>query len=140
MARVTPQEYAEKLARRLSAATADISRGIDRVTEAPGAAAVAQKENLRAHFNEALDSGKWERNTSAVTLSEWKAAAKDKGVGRIGPGINAAKPKLVKFASELLPAVDAAAAVAKAMPKGTLEERVQRSVAYQMQMSQFKKT
>ena len=36
MAKVTPQEFAEKWARRTQGATQDYIRGIDRVTEAPG--------------------------------------------------------------------------------------------------------
>ena len=139
MARVTAQEYADKMARRLSAATEDIKRGIQRVQESPAQAAIAQKELLKQRFAEAIDNGKWEEALAQVTLAEWKTAATEKGVPRIASGINAAKPKLVKFATKLLPAVDAASAIVKNMPKATLDDRIARATAYMREMANFRK-
>lgn len=140
MARVTPQEYAEKLARRLSAATEDIRRGIERVRENPMEAAAAQQDLLLQRLQEVIQSGRWAELVRAVSLQEWKSAATQKGVPRIGPGIQAARPKLERFATQLLPAVDAAVAEVKAMPKTTLEDRINRAVSYMRRMSQFKKS
>ena len=140
MARVTPQEYAEKMARRLSASTEDIRSGIQRVTTAPSQAAIAQKELLKMKIIQAIDDGTWEAGLNSVSLQDWKDAAINKGLNRIGPGINAAKPKLIKFATQLLPAVDAAAAEAKAMPKGTLEDSIARMTTFTRRMAEFKRS
>lgn len=138
MARVTPQEYAEKLARRLSAATQDIQAGVNRVTESPTAAAAAQRDLMRARINEALDSGKWEQSLQRVTVSDWKSAMLSKGVPRIASGIQDARPKLQRVAAQLLPAVDAAAQRVRAMPKTSLEDRINRAVEYMREMSRFR--
>jgi ElaB/YqjD/DUF883 family membrane-anchored ribosome-binding protein len=130
MARVTPQQYQEKHARRLKASSEDIRAGIDRVTEAPGQAAVQKKEKMRANINAALDDGTWERRTAAVTLQEWKTAAKEKGVGRIAAGIDAVSTKQVQMATRLLAAVDSAADQVRAMPNNNLEDSIQRMVAF----------
>jgi len=140
MARVNPQEAADKLIRRLSGATEDIRRGIQGVQQAPSQAAIAQKELLKQKINEAIDNGTWEAGLNSVSLQDWKDAALNKGVSRIAGGISAARPKLTKFYAELLPAVDAAAAEVKSMPKGTLEDSINRMVTYTRAMANFKKT
>ena len=139
MSRVTPAEYADKMARRLAGATQDITRGIERVTENPAQAAIAQKQLLIDRFMESINNGKWEEALGQVTLQEWKTAAREKGVPRIASGINAAKPKLTRFAQKLLPAVDAASATVKAMPKATLEDRINRATTYMREMANFRK-
>lgn len=130
MARVTPQEYAEKWARRLRGATEDIRRGIEKVTVAPGELAAQQQEAMLTNFVEAVNSGLWASRVQSVSLQDWKDAAINKGINRIGAGVEAAQPKMARIAAELLPAVDAAAAVAHAMPKVTLEDSIARMVAF----------
>lgn len=134
MARVTPQEYAEKWGRRLRGATEDIRRGIDRVQTAPGELAAAQQEALLTNFQAAVNSGMWANRVRSVSLSEWQAAARDKGLPRIPQGVEAATPKMARMAAELLPAVDAAAAAANALPKVTLEDSIQRMTVFVREM------
>lgn len=139
-ARVTPQEAANKWSRRLGAAGEDIRRGIERVSVAPGQQAAAQQPKMRARTLEAIDSGKWARNTAAVTLPDWKRAAIDKGVPRIASGATDAEPKMAAFMSELLPAVDAAVARVDAMPSTTLDDNIARMTTFVRQMADFKRT
>jgi len=140
MARVTPSEAAQKLIRRLQGATEDIRKGISQVTVAPSQSAIAQKELMKRKIIEAIDNGDWEAGLQGVSLQDWKTAALEKGVPRIAGGIKAAESKLTRFYGELLPAVDAAAAKVKAMPKGTLEDSIARMTSYIRDMSQFKKS
>lgn len=135
MARLSAEEYAEKWARRLSGATADISRGIDRTTEAPGLKAAKAKDKMLTKLTESVQSGRWERNVGAVSLEDWKTAAKTKGVGRIGQGVEAAKASQAQMAQKLLAAVDASVAVVKTMPSTTLEDNIARSAAYMREMN-----
>lgn len=139
MAKLTPQEFQEKHARRLKASTADISRGIDRVTVAPTKLAADKIDKMKMHLDEAFASGKVKRSLLAVTLDEWKTKARDVGVGRISMGIDASAAKVVSFAEKLLPAIDAAQAKVKAMPDLTLEDSINRMTVMIREMSKFSK-
>lgn len=138
MAKLTPEEYAAKQARNLKNSLPDVRMGIQRVTEAPGVAAVRQQDKMRNNTLAAIDSGLWASKTRAVNLQDWQQAALEKGVDRIGPGIDAAHDKQVQMASRLLPIVDAAAAKARAMPKNTLSDSIQRMTSFVTDMAAAK--
>ena len=140
MARVTPQEAAEKQVRRLTAATEDIRRGVNRVTVAPGIAAAASADRMIAKLIESVQSGEWAARVSGVSLQEWKDAMLNKGVGRIAAGIQAAQPKLVKFYGELLPFIDTVKAEVDQMPNASLEDSIARSSHFQRRMAEFKRS
>ena len=138
MARVTPQEYADKWKRRLSQSTEDVRRGIERVNVAPGAAAAANQAAMLQNVQNAITSGRWARRVSGVSLQDWKGAAINKGIARIPGGAQAAEAKMARVATELLPAVDAAASAARAIPKLTIEDSVNRAATFMRQMRAFK--
>jgi hypothetical protein len=138
MARTTPTEYAEKWKRRLSQSTEDIRRGVNKVTQAPGAQAAQQQEAMLRNVTESVTSGRWGRKVAAVTLDQWKGAALDKGLARIPSGAQAAEQKMARVATTLLPAVDAAAQKARAMPKVTLEDSIARAASFIRDMRQFR--
>ncbi len=131
--RTTPQEYAEKWARRTSAAVPDYQKGVQRVSVAPGVAAVAKQEKLIANFAEAVSSGKWARNTQAVSLQDWKTAASEKGGQRLASGVQAAAPGLAQKAARFLADTEQVMDRVNAMPDVTLEDRIAKSAAYQRQ-------
>lgn len=137
MARVTPQEYAEKWGRRTSAATADYTKGVNRVTEAPGIKAASKVDKLMNNFIESITSGKWARAVAGVTLQEWKDAATQKGAGRIAAGVAGAQPKMAAFAQQLLSHIDSVKAEVDAMPDTTLDERIAKSAQFQRRMADF---
>ena len=138
MARVTPAEYAEKWARRTRAATEDVRRGVERVTTAPGELAAQNEAALVQNFVESVNSGRWAARVRGVSLEDWKKSTIDKGIPRIGQGVEVAQPKMARIAAELLPAVDAAAAAANALPKVTLEDSIQRMTTFVRKMAEFK--
>lgn len=139
MARYTPDEVAAKQAQRLKAALEDMRRGVERVQQAPTQLAAQQKEKLKARLLEAIDSGRWEKNTRAVTLSEWQQAMVNVGVNRVSAGIDQAYNKQVQFYSKLLPAIDAARSKIQGMPSVTLEDNINRMTTYIREMAKFKK-
>lgn len=128
MARLTAQELVEKQATRTKNAIQDYQKGIDRVTEAPGVKAARKVDKMRAGIQEALDSGKWQNNVASVGLSEWQAAAKNKGAQRISAGIDAAKPKMVPIFQQILDHQDAGLAQLQQMPDITPEQREARAL------------
>ena len=140
VAKVTPQEYADKWARRTAAAVPDYRAGVARVTEAPGQKAAAKVDKMRQNVNAALDSGKWESRVAGVTLPEWKSAAIEKGAARIGAGVEAAKGDMVRFGTELLQHTDTVAAEVAAMPDLSLADRIQRAVHNMTRMAEFSRS
>lgn len=137
--RVSATEFQEKHARRLKAATPDITAGINKVTEAPGLKAAAKKDKMRTKLLAKIDDGTWERRVKGVTLEDWKTKARDIGVGRIAAGIDGAKTKVTTFAEQLLPAVERAATAVEALPDVTIEDSIARSSAFIREMAKFKK-
>jgi squalene cyclase len=77
----------------------------------------------------------WAKQVSAVSLSDWQDAMLNKGVGRIAAGVTSAQSKKTAQITKLLDAVDNAAAAARALPKGTLEQNIQRAVTFMQNMS-----
>jgi len=137
MARVTPQQFQEKQARRLKGATQDIVNGVQNVTEAPTQKAAAKADKWVNAVTNSVD--KWKRGLSKVTLDEWKSSMIDKGVARIAQGIDAAAPKVVAFAEKLLPYVDEGRKKIQSMPDISLEDSKQRAVAWIDHMAKFQK-
>lgn len=138
MARVTPQEYAEKHARRLKASTEDIRRGVQRVAEAPGEAAARAQDTMKAKLNQSIDDGTWAAQVKAVTREDWQKATIDKGINRLAQGVDAALPKQAAMAERLLAAVDASVAAANRTKRGTLEDNITRMTTYVREMHQRK--
>lgn len=134
MSKVSPEEYAEKWGRRLKGSTEDIRRGVERVTEAPGAQAAKAADLMLARLTEAVSSGKWANQVGKVSLEEWKDAITVKGLTRIAQGVDQAQTKQIEMAKKLLAAVDASAAIARALPKGTLEDSINRAATYMREM------
>lgn len=127
MARVTPEQAAQKWSTRLGGATAEITQGVNAVTVAPGAKAAAQKQAWLARVQASAD--KWARNVSRVSLDEWKSKMINVGIPRIAQGATANQDKMARFMNEFLPFLDRGVATVKAMPKVTVEDGIQRAVA-----------
>lgn len=138
MAKLSAEQFADKHASRLQAASADIERGVNAVTEAPGIKAAAAKDKMKANLIAAIDNGKWEQNVKAVSVEEWRRKMINKGIPAISTGIIEARDKVVAFANQLLPAVDAAQAKVKAMPSTTLQQNIARATTMMLEMAKFK--
>lgn len=130
MAKVNASQYTDKWARRTSAATPDYKAGIERVNRHPGEAAVEQAERMLNSFIEAIQSGKWAREVTRGSLSDWKKAASEKGGARISAGVEGARAKVQARAAELLAAVEATQAEIAGMPQDSFEARLERMNAW----------
>ncbi len=137
MAKLTPQQFAEKWARRLQSAAPDITNGINRVDTSPTEKAAAKKDKMLTNLTQAVQGGKWEAGLRRVTLADWKKAAVEKGVPRIAQGASGAGPKVTNFASQLLPFQDTLVAQVKSMPDLTLEDSINRMVTFTRGMAKF---
>lgn len=139
MSKLTPEQFADKQARRLKASTEDIRIGIENVTESPMKKAVLKQDKMRTNLMASIDSGKWAQRTGAVTLDQWKTSVLDKGIGRIAAGIDGARDKVIAFAGELLPYQDALKTKIDKMPDITLEDNINRMIEFTRGMSNFKR-
>lgn len=140
MAKLTAAEFQEKHARRLKAATEDMRKGIDRVTESPTAKAAAKQDKMLAGVTAAVQSGKWAAGLKRVSLDEWKRKTRDVGVNRVAAGIDAAKDKVVAFAEDLLPHIDRGREKIAAMPDITLDDSINRMTSFTRHMATFKRS
>lgn len=139
MAKVNPNEFAEKWQRRLQSAAPDITRGINRVDTAPTEKAAQKKDKMLTNLTAAVQSGKWESGLRRVSLGDWKKAAIEKGVPRISQGVAAAGGKMTDFANQLLPFQDSLKSQVDSMPDLTLEDNINRMNAWVRGMSKFKR-
>lgn len=137
--RVTPAEFQEKHARRLKASLTDMRTGVEKVTEAPGAKAAAKQDKMLANLTAKVVDGTWAARLKKVTLEEWRTKMIDKGLPRVSGGIDAAAAKVTDFASQLLPAVDAASRKVATMPDLTLEDSIARMNSFVRDMAKFSK-
>lgn len=140
MAKLTPQEFQEKHARRLKASVEDVRRGIDRVTESPTAKAAAKQDKMLTNLTTAVNSGKWAAGLKRVSLDDWKKVTRDVGVNRIAAGIDAAKDKVVSFAEDLLPHIDRGKDKIKGMSDVTLDDNINRMTTFIRHMSEMKRS
>jgi len=135
--RLSPAEFQAKHAKRLKASTPEIVAGVNAVTEAPSAKAVAKQDKMREHLLASIDDGTWARRTGAVTLADFKRDMIDKGVGRIAKGIDGASAKVQKFAGALLPVVYGLSDEIKGMPDMTIDDSVARAERLIRGMAEF---
>jgi hypothetical protein len=138
MTRVSPQAGSDKWKTRLSAATQDITNGVNNVTQAPGLAAAAKRDKWLQGVNAAAD--KWKRNVAAVSLQQWQQMMTSVGVPRIAQGAQAKQSKYTDFASQFYPFLDQQVAKIKAMPDTQLEDRIQRAVAMMRANATFQRS
>ena len=117
-----------------------LTLNVDRVTVNPCELAAAKQEKMLTNLTAAVNDGRWAAGLKRVTLEEWKDKAKNVGAGRISSGINAAKSKVIAFAEQLLPHIDAGTSKLKTMPDITLEDNIARMTSFVRHMAEFKRT
>lgn len=139
MAKLTPQQVAEKHARRTTAAVQDMIEGVRNVTTSPTEQAASKKDKLVARWNESINSGKWERGLRAVSLDQWKTSMIEKGAQRVAAGVAGAKGKIEAFYAELLPYQNDLSVKIASMPDLTLEDAIARANAQIRGMAAFRK-
>lgn len=137
MPKMTPAELAAKWGTRTAAATQDVVAGVDRVTQAPGQKAAAQKAVWAANVQAAQD--KWAARVGSVPLEEWKARTKE-GAARIASGVQNKKNKVEQFWSEFGPFQDRVTAQVQAMPRGNLEQNLARMLQQARLTAEFRRS
>jgi len=127
MARLTPEQAAEKLIRRAQGAVTDYVAGVKAVSESPTAQAARNLDKAQMNYTEAVQSGRMAKRLNAVSKEDWVKATSEKGQARYAPGLTASKEKVTGFFNEFLPFADRISAEVAAMPDLTIEDSVARA-------------
>lgn len=136
----TAAAAADRWASGMANSTEKIKAGVNAVTVAPTQKAAARLDAYLAGVQRAVSSGKMADSLNRVTLQDWQRAMTDKGVNRVAGGAAAAKPKFQNFMAEFLPFLDAGKRQLESMPRGGLEENIQRAVAMMRYTATFKRS
>lgn len=132
----TPASAAQKWAQNLGAATNRYTAGVQAVTTAPGQLAAAAVDRYVAGVQ--AGTQKFVQNSQAVSLQAWQSAAVNKGAQRLASGATAAEPKMATVFNTLFPFI---AQVVGSLPaRGTLDQNIARSAAFQRAMASYRKT
>lgn len=137
MARLTPDEIAEKWAGKTAAASGDYQRGVERVSESPGQAAARKVEKYEAGVRDNV--GKWKERVGNVSLSDWQRATVEKGAARYASGAQQAQGKMAEFQREFQPFQERVTQQVRSMPDTTQEQRFQRALAQMKGTAQFRR-
>lgn len=122
-----PGAIATKWQTKMAGATQAYTDGINAVTEAPGQKAARASGKWLARVTAA--QGKFERNVSAVPLSDWKEAATTVGAQRLASGAQKAGPKVNAFWNSFAAYLKAGQARIDAMPTDTFDQAMQKAYA-----------
>lgn len=130
----TPQQAAQNWANNLGSAVNKYTAGVQAVTTSPGQLAAAAADRWIAGVQNAQQ--KFVNKSQAVTLSAWQQAAVNKGAQRLASGATAAQPKMQGVFTNLFPFI--AQTVASLPARGTLDQNIARSAAFQRAMANYK--
>lgn len=136
MARVNAQQWLQKWGNALSASGTAITQGVQNVKTAPGVAAAAAQDRMLAGITNSVTSGAWAKAVSGVSLQQWQAAMTTKGIPHIAQGVAMAQQTKTAQITALLNAVDTSVASIASLPKGGLENNINRATAFMRAMSQ----
>jgi hypothetical protein len=135
--RGNPDEIAAKWAQRTSASTDAYQAGIQRVSQAPGAAAAAKADKWQQAVSQARD--KYRARVGSVSLADWQQAALQKGASRFAAGAQASQNKMSAFLREFVPHLEAVTQRVRSMPDTTLEQRLERARQQALLTAQFRR-
>lgn len=133
-------DVANKWANNLSASTQAIQQGVQAVTVSPTQQAAANPQAYLAGVQKAVSSGKWQNSLQRVSLADWQQAMIQKGIPRVASGATAAKGKFANFMQQFLPWVQQGQQQLATMPRGTLEQNIQRAVFMMNHNAQFQRS
>lgn len=140
MAMKNPAQVASKWNRNLAASGESVKAGVQAVTQAPSEKAIRQQDVMVSNFTQAVTSGKWARNLGRVTLQDWQQAMINTGIPRITSGAAKGLPKMENFLSQFLPYLEQGLNKLANMPRGNLQQNIQRAVTMIQHNADFKRS
>lgn len=136
--KITADQATQHWVRNISAATQDITTGVQSVTQAPGQAAAKQKSKWLARVTASAD--KWAARVGSVSLQDWQNSMINIGIPRIAQGAQAKQGKMNSFMQQFLPFLNQGVMQVSQMPSTTLEDNINRAVAMIRHNATFKRS
>lgn len=135
----TAAQVAQKWGQNLGNATQQMTNGARGVTVSPTQLAAANPNGYLQGVQQAVNSGKWASALQNVSLSQWQNAYISKGIPRVQQAAATDQPNVQAAFSNLLPYIyQARDQINSSMPRGTLQQNIQRSTAMITAMSNYK--
>lgn len=134
----TPSQVAQNWQRGMSNSSEKLKQGIQNVTQSPTAKAAQRIDAMVAGVQRAAASGKTAAALNAVSTEDWKKAMLEKGVPRVAAGAAAATPKFQAFMVKFLPWLQNGLSQLESMPRGDLEQNINRANSMMRHNAQFK--
>lgn len=138
MSKLTPEEAAAKWATRVGQSTPDWQKGIERVSEAPGAKAAASADKWQQKLAQPSAKEKFKRGVGRVSKEEWQAATVAQA-GRFSAGAAAKVGKMEKHQRDVASHIEAGKRKIAAMPNLTPQDAANRAAAWVLHMSEYKR-
>ena len=132
-----PQAAANKWANRTKGATNEYRSGIQGVTESPMVKAAEAADKYLNRVQEAVSSGKFQERLRNTPIDKWKTASLEKGAQRIAAGVDGAVGDVEDFYSQLFPFQETLQRQVDNMADATLEDSINRMVAWTRGMADF---
>lgn len=132
-----PGTVAKKWATNLGNSVQQISNSVNAVSVNPAQQAANAVQTWQTKMAQQSTAAKWVKGLGRVTLQSWQQAMQQKGIPRIGPGAQAAIPKFTQFLTAFLPYEANITQQVRAMPKGTLQDSINRMTQMVQGLSQF---
>lgn len=133
-------EIGQKWVNNTSAAGPAYVAGIQAVTASPMEAAAQAADRYVQGVQRSVTDGTFQRGLRRVSLGDWKDASIKKGANRLADGARQAKDKMTGFLTEFLPHLKRGQDMLASMPRGDINQNIQRMVAMVQHNASFKRT
>lgn len=134
----TPQQAAASWARGMTGAGEKAKAGIMALQVSPTELAAQAVPRMVQGILDAANSGKIANNLRAVSLASWQKSYVEKGLPIMGSRASQAQPKVAAFMAQFLPFLQSNVDQLKSMPRGDLNQNIQRAVFMMEANSKFK--
>lgn len=124
--KMSAADVTELWGKRTTASLPEVLKGLDRITEDPGQAAVDKQAKMLAKLTESITNGTWAKRRLKVSLSQWRDKTKKKVTERLAGGVTAAKAKRAEFDVYNEATLNAVLPEIAGMPDMTMEDSVAR--------------
>ena len=136
--RGTPEQRAEKWARRVAASAPDWQAGVEAVTDSPMAKAAASADAWQQKLAMPEVKEKFKRNVGRVSTETWKQKTVA-GASRFTSGAQANVDKMVQHQRDSEAYIEAGRRMIAGMPNITVEDKAARAAAWVRYMAKYKK-
>lgn len=137
MKNLTADQVATKWTQNAQNAAQAYAQGIASVTQNPLAQAAAAADLWQQRVNTQQAKQKFQRKLNAFPFDQWKSIAAQFGQSRYSQGVADKSGKYAAAIGPVLAYERAGLAQIEGMPKTTLQDRIQRAVAWMQYMSNY---